>query len=442
MLSAPQSIELKIGGISLSHKLTPVPSSTSDKGLEWMCYFNINDTKFTAMVEETTKLVAERILSYKQRIVVVAPESAPIAISHLLRQRYGIAVHNMSKKKRPHMGPDTLREDYSAVTSTEKNSLYFGGMDDEIGFTDECEVVLFDNVVTTGGTFGAAARLLRRFYPNIKVREAIVMWTEGYQPFSNISVDGGWVLPIHSLGGHIPIFADERTNPHPTPKELPAPSYRFVSSAPFPTYYSQHHNIQFNVFENELKVPAVAVVGPNTFQGLPPDGKWQDVTVRVHDACLTSECFRSCKCDCREQLEQAMCHISTKGGMLIYLFQEGRGIGLGAKMKAYFLQTMALLDTFEANRALDLPDDARSYGAVRDILNHFQVASIKLMSNNPRKLEQIERLGIKVSERISAQVVVENSLAASGPKHSPWVIASPLIIYPSILFRRAIFLLL
>jgi len=105
-------------------------------------------------------------------------------------------------------------------------------------------------------------------------------------------------------------------------------------------------------------------------------------------------------------------HIFTHGGIVVYLFQEGRGIGLSAKLKAYYLQTMALLDTVEANRALDLPDDARSYVAVRDILDHFHVGSIKLMSNNPRKIEQLSLLGVKITGRISAEVAVKNALAA------------------------------
>ncbi len=263
----------------------------------------------------------------------------------------------MPKKKRPHMKASTIREDYQAITATSVNSLFFDGFDDEISFDSaKTKVVLFDNVVTTGGTFLATVKLLKRWYPTVDISEAVVMWTEGSSAFDSLILHDGKKLPIYTLGGHIPIFKEQ---------DIPGGfaerprQFVFKSSARFPTAYNVEKNIQFNVFENHAGVQAVAIVGPSTFDG-EPRAKWEKITVRVHDACITSECFHSCKCDCREQLEMAMQHICHHGGIVIYLFQEGRGIGLASKIRAYFFQTMAGLDTIEANRALGLPDDARS----------------------------------------------------------------------------------
>lgn len=134
-----------------------------------------------------------------------------------------------------------------------------------------------------------------------------------------------------------------------------------------------------------------------------PEGR-ADVAVRVHDACFTSEVLGSLKCDCREQLELAMEFIRDQPpGMVIYLQQEGRGIGLANKIAAYALQEKGL-DTVDANRALGLPDDCREYSAVAHILEDLGISSIKLMTNNPRKINELASLGIPVSGRIPCQV--------------------------------------
>ncbi len=95
-----------------------------------MAYFNVNDTRFGPMIEETARLVAERLRG--RNAVIVAPETAPIALVHVLRTKYGLRAQNVGKKKRPHMGPKTMREDYHAVTNTAVNSLYFDGFDEEV----------------------------------------------------------------------------------------------------------------------------------------------------------------------------------------------------------------------------------------------------------------------------------------------------------------------
>lgn len=124
-----------------------------------------------------------------------------------------------------------------------------------------------------------------------------------------------------------------------------------------------------------------------------------NVIVRVHDACWTSEVIGSLKCDCREQLHLAMRTIQEQQGIVIYCQQEGRGIGLANKIAAYALQERGL-DTVQANRALGLPDDCREYSAVRHILHELGINSIRLMTNNPRKIAELEALGITVTGRV------------------------------------------
>ena len=129
-----------------------------------------------------------------------------------------------------------------------------------------------------------------------------------------------------------------------------------------------------------------------------------DIPVRIHSECLTSEVFNSLRCDCNEQLESALKFIEDEGrGVLIYLRQEGRGIGLLNKIRAYALQDKGL-DTVEANEHLGLPVDARTYGSAAEILRFFRIESIRLLTNNPAKIDAIRRLGVVVTDRISALV--------------------------------------
>lgn len=123
------------------------------------------------------------------------------------------------------------------------------------------------------------------------------------------------------------------------------------------------------------------------------------ILVRVHDECLTSEVLGSLKCDCREQLEASLDRIRDEDGVVIYLRQEGRGIGLANKIAAYALQEQGL-DTVDANRALGLPDDARTYGVAAAILADLGLTDIHLLTNNPRKLERLAALGVAVDRRV------------------------------------------
>jgi GTP cyclohydrolase II len=125
------------------------------------------------------------------------------------------------------------------------------------------------------------------------------------------------------------------------------------------------------------------------------------VLTRVHSECWTSEVMGSLKCDCREQFHAAMDRIAAEGtGVLVYLRQEGRGIGLGNKIRAYALQA-AGADTVEANLALGFEADARSYDIAGEILRDLGVLSVRLMTNNPLKVQGLEEAGVVVADRVS-----------------------------------------
>lgn len=124
-----------------------------------------------------------------------------------------------------------------------------------------------------------------------------------------------------------------------------------------------------------------------------------NLPVRVHSSCFTSEVLGSQKCDCKQQLDYALSYVHKHCGIVLYLLQEGRGIGLVNKVRAYALQEQGY-DTIDANTKLGLPVDARTYEDVKDVLDYFSVESIKLMTNNPDKIAQLTELGINVSGRI------------------------------------------
>lgn len=125
--------------------------------------------------------------------------------------------------------------------------------------------------------------------------------------------------------------------------------------------------------------------------------------VRIHSQCLTGDTFSSKRCDCRGQLQKSLKMVNKNGGAIIYLNQEGRGLGLANKIKAYALQDQGL-DTVEANEALHLPVDSRDYRVAAQILKDLGISKIKLLTNNPEKLKQIEKYGIKVVKRIPLEI--------------------------------------
>jgi 3,4-dihydroxy 2-butanone 4-phosphate synthase/GTP cyclohydrolase II len=168
-----------------------------------------------------------------------------------------------------------------------------------------------------------------------------------------------------------------------------------VAAASLPTEHGQYRVIAFeSVIDRETHVALI--------KGEVGDG--ENVLVRVHSRCLTGDVFHSARCDCGLQLDAAMQRISEEGrGVLLYLNQEGRGIGLANKIKAYELQDQGL-DTVEANERLGFKADQRDYGIGVQILKNLGVRSMRLLSNNPRKLVGIEGYQLSVVEWIPLEI--------------------------------------
>lgn len=131
----------------------------------------------------------------------------------------------------------------------------------------------------------------------------------------------------------------------------------------------------------------------------------EGVPVRIHSECLTSEVFGSLKCDCRQQLDRSLDFITQGGlGVVLYLRQEGRGIGLGNKIKAYALQAKGL-DTYEANRQLGFADDLRTYDIAAEMVRSLDVRSVDLITNNPLKIAGMVEEGVPVRRRIPSRTM-------------------------------------
>lgn len=129
-----------------------------------------------------------------------------------------------------------------------------------------------------------------------------------------------------------------------------------------------------------------------------------DSFLRIHSQCLTGDTLYSLKCDCGSQLAMAFQSISEQGvGMIIYMAQEGRGIGLVNKIRAYELQDKGM-NTVEANEELGFAADERDYSYCKEILSAVNISSVRLMTNNPRKIKGLEDVGIKVTERVSIEI--------------------------------------
>ena len=158
---------------------------------------------------------------------------------------------------------------------------------------------------------------------------------------------------------------------------------------------TEHGNFRIRVFhEEETGLDHVALL-------LGDMGGPDPVLVRVHSECLTGDAFGSLRCDCGPQLRTALGMIQDVGwGCLVYLRQEGRGIGLHAKIQAYNLQDRGV-DTLDANLMLGHPADARDYGIASEILDSLEIEKVNLMTNNPDKVEQLSEYGINVVERMA-----------------------------------------
>ena len=170
-----------------------------------------------------------------------------------------------------------------------------------------------------------------------------------------------------------------------------------VASAEFPTRWGHFLIHGFTLRATGAKTEeAVALVMGDVQSGSP--------LVRIHSQCLTGDVFGSLRCDCRQQLEMALSMIAQEGaGVLIYEQQEGRGIGLMAKLQAYALQDSGL-DTVEANQRLGFKADQREFLMPAEILRALGIKQVRLLSNNPEKVEALERAGVRVLERVPCEV--------------------------------------
>jgi len=168
-------------------------------------------------------------------------------------------------------------------------------------------------------------------------------------------------------------------------------SVRVVAMAELPTRFGNFHIIAFENNRDGKEHVAITkgdVIGAHA------------VPVRLHSECLTGDALGSLRCDCRDQLEAALKTIGQmEKGMVLYLRQEGRGIGLTNKIRAYSLQDQGL-DTVEANHALGFRDDERDYAVAAQMLQALKIGSVQLMTNNPRKIHQLQQYGIQVTDRI------------------------------------------
>ena len=169
---------------------------------------------------------------------------------------------------------------------------------------------------------------------------------------------------------------------------------RRVAKASLPTRYG---TFQMFVYDSPEHKEHVALVLGTIYDGEP-------VLVRAHSECLTGDVFGSSRCDCGEQLADSLRFLQEQGrGVLLYLRQEGRGIGLANKISAYALQEQGL-DTVEANHALGLPEDVRDYRAAAEMLLDLGVRRVRLLTNNPAKIEGLESYGVQVVERMPLRI--------------------------------------
>jgi GTP cyclohydrolase II/3,4-dihydroxy 2-butanone 4-phosphate synthase/GTP cyclohydrolase II len=182
--------------------------------------------------------------------------------------------------------------------------------------------------------------------------------------------------------------------PKVVPAKKPGKFLSRYSEADLPTARGTFHTIVFRDRRDGAEHLAL-VIGD-------VEGK-EAVPVRIHSECLTGEVFGSLKCDCRQQLERAMDMMAQNGrGIILYLRQEGRGIGLGNKIRAYALQANGM-NTYEANRTLGFPDDLRKYDVAAEALRMLGVLSVELVTNNPLKIAGLVDEGIPVRRRIPAR---------------------------------------
>src|SRR5215218_11419159 len=196
------------------------------------------------------------------------------------------------------------------------------------------------------------------------------------------------------------IPADSRSNHDRS--DVSMQHLRRITKVSLPTF---HGDFMMYVYgEQDEKEHVALTVGPVGDEATNDTRSGEPVLVRVHSKCMTGDRFGSRRCDCGEQLEESMRLLRKRGrGVLLYLRQEGRGIGLANKISAYALQEEGL-DTVQANLALGLPEDARDYQVAAEMLLDLGVHHAALLTNNPAKIEGLRSHGIEVVERLPVQV--------------------------------------
>lgn len=200
------------------------------------------------------------------------------------------------------------------------------------------------------------------------------------------------------------------------PQVVIRPQLSVLAQAPVPT---KHGVFEMSVFRYGATDGALGLSPDHVALVMGDVRDERSVPLRVHSECLTSEVFGSLKCDCKDQLDAAQREIARAGrGVVLYLRQEGRGIGLANKLRAYELQGRGH-DTVDANRLLGLPDDARDYGAAAAMIRELGIASIRLITNNPEKVRALRALGVEVDARLS-------SIVGSNPFSAPYLEAKRL----------------
>ncbi|KIA89425.1 GTP cyclohydrolase II [Kaistella jeonii] len=170
---------------------------------------------------------------------------------------------------------------------------------------------------------------------------------------------------------------------------------KIQAEANVPTEHGNFRMIAFSEDESDW-MPHMAIIAENT-------DFFRPINVRFHSECITGEVFHSKKCECGQQLDAAMKYMHENGGLIVYLRQEGRNIGIINKLKAYSLQEKGF-DTVEANLELGLPADDRNFAVAIDILNILGVKDINLLTNNPEKIKIVKNSNIHLNKRIPIQI--------------------------------------
>ena len=211
--------------------------------------------------------------------------------------------------------------------------------------------------------------------------------------------------------GEILISVRHNTTPNPPPHpgiythDMPLLSVTKVADADFPTRWGHFRILGFEGITqpgdpSRRPIEGAVALVMGDIHAAPP-------IIRIHSQCLTGDVFHSLRCDCHDQLHMALKRIAEEGtGILIYEQQEGRGIGLMAKLRAYELQDGGM-DTIEANHSLGYPTDLRMFELPAAMLKQLGINSVRLMTNNPEKVTALEEAGIEVIERLSATIPSE-----------------------------------